>query len=458
LKKRVLKKKMNFTYKGFDRMSYSIQKRVLNIFGFSFVLSCLIQFSLFALTIDINQGSFQPIPIAIPAFTHEAGEASAQLSEVIASDLKNCGEFSLVSPEAYIQTSAGVLAAPHFSEWKPLNAQILLAGRVTESGGELEVECVLYDVFTGSLLLKEHFRKASPRWRQLAHQVADAIYKRVTGEEGYFNTKIVYVSQQGPRGRKACRLAVMDQDGANHSYLTSGKHLVLSPRFSPTAHEIAYMAFDTKPPSVHLMNLQTGQQQTIGQFQGMTFAPRFSPDGRKLVMSLSSPGVTSLYEMPLTTRKIERLTQTSGAIDTSASYSPDGARLVFNSDRQGTPQLYVMSARGGEPEQISFGKGRYYTPVWSPRGDWIAFIKSTKGTFYLGVIRPNGDGERIIAQGYLMESPTWSPNGRVLMFATQSSLNTASKIYSIDVTGHHLREVSTPKEATHPAWSPLIQD
>lgn len=439
-------------------MTCSTRKRALGILGI-FFLSCVTKFSLFALSVDINQGSFQPIPIAIPAFAHEAGEASAQLSDVIASDLKNCGEFSLISPQAYIQTSAGVLTTPHFAEWEPLNAQILLAGRVTENKGDLEVEFVLYDVFTGSLLLKERFKKTSTRWRNLAHQVADAVYKRITGEDGYFNTKVVYVSQQGPRGKKACRLAVMDQDGANHQYLTNGNYIVMSPRFSPTSHEIAYMAFDTQPPSVHLMNLQTGQQQTMGQFKGMTFAPRFSPDGRNLVMSLSSPGVTSLYEMPLATRKMERLTETSGAIDTSASYSPDGGKLVFNSDRQGTPQLYVMPAgRGADPERISFGKGRYYTPVWSPRGDWIAFIKSYKGTFNLGVVRPNGDGERIIAKSYLMESPTWAPNGRVLMFAAQSSLDAGSKIYSIDVTGHNLREVSVPKEATHPAWSPLLLD
>lgn len=434
-------------------------KQTLRIFALFWAIF-VIPFPFFAwgtLNIDVTQGTIKPFILAAPTFVDGGNGVGANITQVIAADLQRSGSFNLVDPAAYIQSAAEVLAGPRFNDWKILNTEVLLTGRVLDEGGNLKVEFYVFDVLSQTLLLQSSFVSTPENWRRIAHKIADEVYQRLTGESGYFDTRIVYVAQHGSRLKKKRRLAIMDQDGANHQYLTDGQHMVLTPRFSPTTHEIAYLSFNTRPASIHLMDLQTGQQQVIGQFKGMiTFAPRFSPDGNALVMSHSNNGKTTLSLFHLASRSIQTLTQSSGAIDTSATYSPDGSQLVFNSDRGGTPQLYVMSASGGEPQRISFGEGRYYTPVWSPRGDWIVFIKSYKGAYNLGVMRSDGSGERVIAQNYLLESPTWSPNGRFIMFSGQASLDSPFKLYTIDVTGYNLRELPTPEEGTHPAWSPLI--
>jgi TolB protein len=306
------------------------------------------------------------------------------------------------------------------------------------------------------------FRYDTPpnNWRRVAHIVADAIYKRITGEDGYFDTRIVYVAESGPANARVKRLAIMDQDGANHQFLTDGRTLVLTPRFSPTAQEITYMAYIGGTPRVVLYNIDSGQQEVLGDFPGMTFAPRFSPDGNKVIMSMAESGRTDIYSMDLRTRRKARLTN-SNAIDTSPSFSPDGRRVVFNSDRGGSQQLYVMSADGGDVRRISFVDGRYATPVWSPRGDLIAFTKISGGRFQIGVMRPDGSGERILTEDFLVEGPTWAPNGRVLMFFRQRpsdrSGRSESKLYSIDLTGYNERQAVTPLDGSDPAWSPLKQ-
>jgi TolB protein len=291
--------------------------------------------------------------------------------------------------------------------------------------------------------------------------MADAIYKRVTGEDGYFDTRVVYVSESGPMDRRIKRLAIMDQDGSNHRLLTDGRSLVLTPRFSPTAQEITYLSYARGVPRVYLFNIDTGQQEVVGDFPGMTFAPRFSPDGNKVIMSLAVEGNSDIYTLDLRTRQAVRLTD-SPAIDTSPCYSPDGTRIVFNSDRGGSQQLYVMNADGSDVKRISFDSGaRYGTPVWSPRGDLIAFTKIDGGQFYIGVMRPDGSGERLLTQAFLVEGPTWAPNGRVLMYFRQAPSDSkgnggSPRLYTIDLTGYNEREVITPQDASDPAWSPLI--
>ena len=315
----------------------------------------------------------------------------------------------------------------------------------------------MWDVFAQQQLVGLAFQTTPDNWRRISHIIADAIYKRLTGEEGYFDTRIVYVAESGPMNRRTKRLAIMDQDGENHAYLTDGRVLVLTPRFSPTAHQITYLAYYNNKPRVYLFDVDSGRQEILGDFPGMTFAPRFSPDGNKVIMSLAKDGNSDIYTMDLRSRTSRRLTA-DASIETAPSFSPDGQRITFESDRSGGQQIYVMGADGSGAQRISFGDGRYGSPVWSPRGDLIAFTKMLGGKFYIGVMRPDGSGERLLTQGYLVDGATWAPNGRVVIFYRESpsgnELN--PRLYSIDITGRNERQVQTPGHSSDPAWSPLI--
>lgn len=408
--------------------------------------------------IDITQGTIQPLPIAITDFLPGGGseaEVARNISNVIEADLKRSGLFAPIERRAFIEKISNMDAAPRFGDWRIINAQALVTGRVTRQGdGRLKAEFRLWDVFAGSQMTGQQYFTTQDNWRRVAHIIADAIYERITGEKGYFDTSIVFIDESGPRDKRVKRLAIMDQDGANVRYLTNGENLVLTPRFSPSTQEITYMSYAGGNPRVYLYNLETGQREMVGNFPGMTFSPRFSPDGQRVVLSLQQGGNSNIYTMDLRSRATTRLTD-GAAIDTSPSFSPDGSQIVFESDRGGRPQLYVMSAGGGQPQRISFGEGSYNTPVWSPRGDMIAFTKQSGGSFSIGVMRPDGSGERILTSGYHAEGPTWAPNGRVLMFFKEQGGQ--AKLWTIDVTGYNEQQVATPANASDPAWSPILR-
>ena len=417
------------------------------------------------LRIDITSGKVEPLPIAIPPLAGGAPnetQAGQDLAGVVSADLGRSGLFRPLDPRSFIQNLSVADTQPQFADWRQINAQALVTGAVkTQADGRLRVEFRLWDVFAEQQLTGYGYTTTQQNWRRIAHIIADEIYKRITGEEGYFDTRIVYVSESGPQEKRVKRLAMMDQDSANNRFLTDGRALVLTPRFSPTAQEITYLSYANGTPRVYLFNIDTGQQEVVGDFPGMTFAPRFSPDGNRVVLSRAQNGVSNLFVLDLRTRHPTRLTD-SPAIDTSASFSPDGSRIVFNSDRGGSQQLYVMSADGGGAKRISFGSGKYGTPVWSPRGDLIAFTKIDGGSFFIGVMRPDGSGERLLTRDFLVEGPTWAPNGRVLMYFRQSPSDSrghggSPHLYSIDLTGSNQREVSTPQDASDPAWSPLLR-
>ncbi|TCD15436.1 Tol-Pal system beta propeller repeat protein TolB [Oricola cellulosilytica] len=407
--------------------------------------------------IDINQGNVEPLPIAITDFL-SSDTIGSEIAGVIAADLKRSGLFAPVDRGAFIERVSNPDVAPRFEDWRVINAQALVTGRVVEEGGgRLRAEFRLWDTFAGEQMLGEQFFTTRENWRRVAHIIADAIYERLTGEKGYFDTRIVFVAETGPKDNRTKRLAIMDQDGANVRYLTRGDDIVLTPRFSPTRQEITYMDFAGGEPKVYLLQLETGQRELVGDFPGMTFSPRFSPDGQRIVMSLQHNASANIYSMDLGSRQTTRLTS-STAIDTSPSFSPDGQQVVFESDRGGRQQLYVMSsAGGGEPQRISFGNGSYSTPVWSPRGDLIAFTKQSGGQFSIGVMRPDGSGERILTTGFHNEGPTWAPNGRVIMFFRQPAGGGGPKLYSIDLTGRNEQAIPTPDFGSDPAWSPLLE-
>jgi TolB protein len=409
------------------------------------------------LTIDMTRPGFEPVPVAIVDFGGD--RVGAEMAAVIRNDLQNSGLFRSIPPGSFIQQNVDANAPPRFPDWRGIGAAGLVVGQVNTIGGNLKVDFRLWDVVVGQQATGLSVTSQPANWRRLAHIIADAIYKRVTGEEGYFDTRIAYVAETGPLNARVKRIAIMDQDSANNRYITDGSGLTLTPRFSPTLQEIVYMAYAGGPPRVYLQNVDSGRRELLGNFPGMSFAPRFSPDGTKVAMSMSADGNTDLYEMDVRGRNLRRLTN-GPAIDTSPSYSNDGTQLVFNSDRGGTQQLYIMGSSGGAEKRVSFGEGRYATPVWSPRGDYIAFTKITGGQFGIGIMRPDGSGERMLASGFLVEGPTWAPNGRVLMFFRQQP-NSAGRagsvtLHTVDITGRFERQVATPTDASDPAWSPLI--
>ena len=417
------------------------------------------------LVVPVTKGEIQPLSIAISAFNVAGGDRTqaTEIPKVISNDLQSSGLFRPLDPRSFVQTPDSIQAdGPRFAEWRAVNAQALVTGTVSAAGdGRTRVEFRLWDVYGQQQLVGMAYTTTPQNWRRIAHIISDEIYKRITGEDGYFDSRIVYIAESGPAQAKVKRLAIMDMDGFNHSYLTDGRALVLTPRFSPNQQTITYMAYYNNKPRVYLYNIDTGKQEMLGDFPNMTFAPRFSPDGNKVVMSLSSGGNTEIHIMDLRTRSVKQITN-HPAIDTSPSFSPDGRQIVFESDRGGTQQLYVMGADGSNPQRITFGQGRYANPVWSPRGDLIAFTRMHSGEFYIGVIRPDGAGERLITKAYHVEGPTWSPNGRVLSYFKEIPTGARgegrrARLYTIDLTGWNEREIKTPGDASDPAWSPLNQ-
>jgi TolB protein len=411
-------------------------------------------------TIDVTRGNFQPIPIALPDFTG-AGlpdpAVARGVTQIIAANLQRSGLFAPIDQAAYIEKISNINAAPRFPDWRKINAQALVTGRLTRMpDGRLATDFYLWDVVAGGHLDGQRYETPPDNWRRIAHIISDRIYERMTGEKGYFDSRIVFIDESGAKERRIKRLAIMDQDGANVRYLTRGDDLVLTPRFSPSTQDITYMSYSQGQPRVVLLNIETGQREIVGNFPGMTFAPRFSPDGQRVVMSLQQGGNANLFVMDLRSKATTRLTDTA-AIDTSPCYSPDGTRICFESDRGGKQQIYIMSAAGGRAQRISFEEGSYSTPVWSPRGDYIAFTKQAQGRFAIGIMRPEGTGERVLTDGYHNEGPSWSPNGRVIMFFRDPGGTSGPTLYSVDISGRNEQRIPTPSYASDPAWSPLLQ-
>lgn len=413
------------------------------------------------LKIDVTGGVTEPVPFAIPGFIPEnsgANSVAFNITRVIAEDLLSTGLFREIPKAAHISGISNFNAPVQFADWRAINSQALIVGAVSSNNGNLVVKFRLWDVFAQAPMGEGVQLTGSPEsWRRMAHKVADQVYSRMTGETGYFDSKIVFISESGPKNARLKRLAIMDHDGAGVRFLTDDSNLVLAPRWSPTARDILYTSYETGFPRVYLMNADTLQRRVFDNLEGMSFAPRFSPDGSNIIFSQSVRGNTDIYTIDLASGQSTRLTSGPG-IDTAPSYSPDGSQIVFESDRGGSQQIYVMPAGGGDAKRISFSQGRYGTPVWSPRGDLVAFTKMVGGRFHIGVMRLDGSNERLLTASFLDEAPTWSPNGRVLMFFRESSgASGAPQIYSVDITGRNLHQIPTPSFASDPAWSGLLR-
>jgi TolB protein len=434
--------------------------RPLSLWWLVIVLGLVARPAAAVLELDITEGVIEPLPIAVSEFAGDTPDAQLrgrEIADVISADLERSGLFRPLDRRAFIQGPEQLRGLPRFADWRLINAEALVTGVVAggEPGGMLDVEFRLWDVFAGIQMRGLRFATTSDNWRRVAHQIADAVYQRITGEAAYFDTQIVYVAATGASTNRIKRLAVMDQDGANHRFLTDGGDLVLTPRFHPDPDRLAFMAYRGPVPQVYEMDVPSGREARLGNFPGMTFAPKYSPDGRQLALTMAQDGNSDIYVLDLSSGQQRRLTSHT-SIDTSPSFSPDGSQIVFNSDRAGSPQLYVMNADGTGQRRISFGTGNYGSPIWSPRGDLIAFSKITNGLFHIGVMRPDGSDERLLTRSTLDEGPAWSPNGRVILFSRKDYGANRTRLFTIDVTGHNEREVPTLLDASDPDWSTLL--
>ena len=424
--------------------------------------------------VDITRGNLNPLPLAVSPLSVDQNsrekfkdllkidDIGAEISKVVENNLRQSGLFNPLDPKAFLQKPDIAHVKPRFEDWALIKAQALITGEVKIVDEKLRVEFRLWDILAGKEIMALAFTTVSENWRRVGHIITDKVYQRLTGEKGYFDTRIIYVAEEGPKTSRIKKLAIMDQDGFNTKYLTLGNELVLTPRFNPTNQMVTYLSYFKNLPRVYLLDIETGIQEVVGDFPGMTFAPRFSPDGNKIIMSFAKDGNSDIYTMDLESREVEKITN-HPSIDTSPSYSPDGKYICFNSDRSGYQQIYVMRSDGSKVRRISFGNGLYGTPVWSPRGDLIAFTKLHKGKFYIGVMRTDGTGERLLTENYYQEAPSWSPNGRVLIFYRETKSDSSgkgfsAKLWSIDLTGYNERMVKTETDASDPSWSSLLTD
>ena len=424
--------------------------------------------------VDITRGNLNPLPVAVSPLSIDKKSSESfkknikienlgsEISKVVENNLRQSGLFNPLDKNAFLQKPDIANLKPRFEDWNLIKAQALITGKVSFTDEKLRVEFRLWDVLAGKEMMALAFTTVPSNWRRVGHIITDKVYERLTGEKGYFDTRIIYVSEEGPKTKRIKKLAIMDQDGFNNKFLTLGNELVLTPRFSPTNQMVTYLSYFKNLPRVYLLDIETGVQEVVGDFPGMTFAPRFSPDGNKIIMSFAKDGNSDIYTMDLENRIVERVTD-HPSIDTSPSYSPNGKYICFNSDRSGYQQIYVMKSNGKNVKRISFGKGLYGTPVWSPRGDLIAFTKLHKGKFYIGVMRTDGSGERLLTENFYQEAPSWSPNGRVLVFYRETKTDDkgegfSAKLWSIDLTGYNERMVVTPIDASDPSWSSLLSN
>ena len=442
-------------------------KKIFFIFLF-FIISFKNAYS--RIKVDITRGNLDPLPIAISPLhvdseseklslfdTDKLGE---EISKVIEQNFRSTGLFNPLKKDSFVQKPDIAHLKPRFEDWRLIKAQALITGKVLVTNKKLKVEFRLWDTIASKEMLALSFTTTPSNWRRVAHIISDKVYERLTGEDGYFDTRIIYVAETGPKGQRIKKLGLMDQDGYNIKYLTLGNELVLTPRFNPTNQLVTYMSYFKNMPRVYLLDIETGVQEVVGSFPGMTFAPRFSPNGKKIIMSFAKDGNSDIYTMDLKTRIVEKITN-HPSIDTSPSYSPDGKFICFNSDRSGVQQIYVMRNDGTQVKRITFGTGLYGTPVWSPRGDLIAFTKVRKGRFYIGVMRADGTGERLLTENFYQEAPSWSPNGRVLIFYRETKSGEkgegfSAKLWSIDITGYNERQIKTETDASDPSWSSLL--
>ncbi len=416
----------------------------------------------FTVTDDID---YSDVGIAIPAFATDRnaptpansnGTAALgrEVARVITANLQNNGLFKPTGPDSLPTPTFPEITTPAYGTWNGRGAEMLVHGYVrARSDGRLVVGCYLYDVALKNELIREGWVVQPKDWRRSAHKCSDLIYARLTGEDPFFDSRIAYIAETGPKDKRVKRLAIMDSDGANHRFITLGSSTALTPRYSPDYSKILYLSYVDGNPRIYVYDIDSGKQTLVTENRNPTLAPRWSPDGRSILYSMSVAGNTDVYRVSVGGGSSTRLTTTPG-IDIAGSYSPDGTKIVFESDRSGSQQCYVMNADGSGQKRISFFGGRCATPEWSPRGDQIAFTRIA-GDFNVAVMTPGGGSMRVLTNGWQDEAPTWSPNGRIIQFFRTARNSGRSGLWQVDLTGRNERRLPTPVDASDPAWGPI---
>jgi len=413
-----------------------------------------------------DESAWEDLQVAIPAFATDreaptpansngTGALGLELARVIYNDLKNNALFKPTGPDSLPRPGYSEITAPAFGTWRGRGAEDLVQGYVRAgANGQLTVGCYLYDVALGQELTRGGWVVAPADWRRAAHKCADLVYSRLSGESPFFDSKIAYIAETGPKNHRVKRLAVMDSDGANHRFITNGQATTLTPRYSPDYSRIAYVSFLNGYSRLYIYDIRSGAQKLLVSSSNATFAPRWSPDGRTILYSVANGGNTDVYSVPVAGGSPRRLTDSPG-IDVGGSFSPDGRQIVFESDRSGNQQCYVMNSDGSNQHRISFFGGRCATPEWSPRGDLIAFTHIV-GDLRIAVMTPSGSGLRYLTNDWQDEAPTWSPNGRIVQFFRTAKGSGQTSIWQVDLTGRNLRRLPTPVGASDPAWGPVL--
>ncbi|MDN3646309.1 Tol-Pal system beta propeller repeat protein TolB [Pontixanthobacter aestiaquae] len=393
--------------------------------------------------------------VETPANSNGTAALGNELSRIVFNNLKNNGLFKPAGPDALPKPTYGQITAPNWPSWENRGADMLVHGYVrARPDGRLTVGCYLYDVTIQDELARAGWVVPPRDWRRAAHKCADLVYSTLTGESPFLDSRIAYIAETGPKDNRTKRLAIMDSDGANHRFITTGRSTALTPRYSPDYRKLLYLSYVDGNPRIYIYDIGTGRQTLVTQSTNPTFAPRWSPDGKWILYSMAVSGNTDIYRVSADGGPSIRLTNTPG-IDIGGSYSPDGSRIVFESDRSGSQQIYVMDSDGSDQKRLSFFGGRAATPEWSPRGDQIAFTHIA-GNFRIAVMSPSGGKLTHLTNSWQDEAPTWAPNGRIIQFFRTARNSGTTALWQVDLTGRNERKLPTPVDASDPAWGPIL--
>ncbi len=428
------------------------------LFLFALLLSWLAGVQAAPLTIEITQGAEGAMPIAVVPFGWQGpGQPpGVDLSAIVDADLKGSGRFRTMPPQ-------DMLARPHtgseveFRDWRVLGMDSLVVGQVSSNGaGGYLIQFQLFDVFKGEQLAGYSVPTTERDLRATAHRISDIIYEKLTGERGAFSTRIAYVTSMiQSDGQRLIALQVADADGYNPQTIVTSKEPLMSPAWAPDGRRLAYVSFEQGKASVWVQEVFTGKREKVAAYKGINGAPAWSPDGRRLALTLSKDGNPDIYVLDLARRSLERLTD-HYAIDTEPAWSPDGRFIVFTSDRGGRPQIYRVSAGGGKVERLTF-EGRYNARAsYHPDGKRLTLVTQLDSDFRIGVLELGSGSLQVLSKGRLDESPSFAPNGSMIIYATKSK--DQGELAAVSVDGRVRQRLALQAgDVREPAWSPFVQ-